>query len=174
TPSTTTTTTTNTNTNTTTTECWQTLLADSAGRQCWQTVLADRHAGPRSCFKNRLKWAKKQRQRQLSQTEAKGPLCGQTVRIIGWDVGPTLVNLTVKVSGHFQAEKRVQIELPGSKGLMTLPESQVCPVTGKEKPPLPDRLDLRTLTAEEKSQALAVAGNQVEFLQPASMLAAPE
>ncbi|MCP4241348.1 MAG: hypothetical protein GY772_12375, partial [bacterium] len=84
------------------------------------------------------------------------------------------MNLTVKVTGHSQAEKKVQIELPGSKGVMTLPESQVWPVTGMEKPPLPDRLDLRTLTAEEKSQALAVAGNQVEFLQPASMLEAPE
>ncbi|MCP4241693.1 MAG: hypothetical protein GY772_14125, partial [bacterium] len=84
------------------------------------------------------------------------------------------MNLAVKVSGHSQAEKRVQIELPGSKGMMTLPESQVWLLTGKEKPPLPDRLDLRTLTAEEKSQALAVAGNQVEFLQPGSMLEAPE
>ncbi len=125
-------------------------------------------------WKSRLKWGKKLRQEQLSKADSKGPLCGRTVRVVGWDVGPTLVNLTVRVTGHSQAEKKVQIELPGSKGWMTLAESQVSPMTGTERPPLADRLDLRTLTAEEKSEALAVAGNQVEFLQPASCLEAPE
>ena len=133
-----------------------------------------------SFAKKNLKQVKKVAKEKAAQDQADketglGPLVNKMVRVVGWQTSKLLQDLEAKVLKHWEAEQKVLLLLPGTKNAtQVLPVSEVSVLTGKEKVRLADKLDLRALKAEEKTEALEAAGGQLQFLQPATMLESPE
>jgi len=133
-----------------------------------------------SFAKKNLKQVKKVAKEKAAQDQADketglGPLVNKMVRVVGWQTSRLLQDMEAKVLKHWEAEQKVLLLLPGTKNAtQVLPVSEVSVLTGKEKVRLADKLDLRALKAEEKTEALEAAGGQLQFLQRATMLESPE
>ena len=128
--------------------------------------------------KNKLKVKMKElRAKKADEAAAAGPLVGKRLRIISPEVGRLLQNQVCKCLKHWQADGEVLLERPGSQGgvsTLRLKVAGTWTVSEFEKLKMPERLDLRTVTGEEKLAACSAAGNQIQALMDKSMMDSPE
>ena len=114
--------------------------------------------------------------------QEKGPLAGKAVRIVDPSCPKICQNSVVTCRKHWQKDRTVCVSKPGKDQdhtqFLKIADCLVEPVQKNEKPPMPDKLDRRSVTREQKIKkitAMAARGGQLRAsLMPDSQLQGPE
>ena len=112
--------------------------------------------------------------------EAAGPLSGKKVRVVDPSMPKICQNSVVTCSKHWQKDRTVCVSKPGthtasSSQFLKLADYLAEPISGSEKPQMPERLDRRQITAEQKITAMAACGGALKAsLMPDRQLQGPE